>query len=102
MPQLAGLPHEAARQHGTIVHMRTTGEDKIIADDPVAHPYRCRLIAVDATVGQTAGTRNIGIVSNTDVLHRSCIQDGYMTTDGSYRRSMFAGIIIGNLFQTGS
>ena len=25
-----------------------------------------------------------------------------MTTDGSYRRSMFAGIIIGNLFQTGS
>ena len=102
VPQLAGLPHKAARQHSTVVHMRTAGKDKVVADDSVTHSYRCRFVAVDAAVGQTTGARDAGIVADTDIPDRPRIQDGHMTADGAHRRSMFVGIIVRYLLQAGS
>ena len=92
--QLTGLPNEATGQHSSIVHMRTGGNNKVIANDTMPDMYRSSFIAVDTSVVQTAGSANPAIIANTHILDRTGIENHHMAADGPHRRSMLVGVIV--------
>jgi hypothetical protein len=94
MPQLAGLPDKTTAQHGSVIHIGTGRDDKIIAYYPVPDMYRRGYIAVDAAVRQAASAANVAIIANPDVFNRARIENHDVVADAAHGRSMFVGIII--------
>ncbi len=56
--------------------------------------YRRHLVAVDASVIQTACTTDAAIITDAHILYGTGVQYHYMVPDASYSRSMFVGIKI--------
>ena len=92
--QLACLPHEAAAQHSSVIYMRPGRDDEIITNHPMPDVYRRHLVAVDASVIQTACTTDAAIITDAHILYGTGVQYHYMVPDASYSRSMFVGIKI--------
>ena len=92
--QLACLPHEAAAQHSSVIYMRPGRDDEIITNHPMPDVYRRHLVAVDASVIQTACTTDAAIITDAHILYGTGVQYHYMIPDASYSRSMFVGIKI--------
>lgn len=90
--QLACLPHEAAAQHSSVIYMRPGRDDEIITNHPMPDVYRRHLVAVDASVIQTACTTDAAIITDAHILYGTGVQYHYMVPDASYSRSMFVGI----------
>ena len=95
--QFAGLSYKAAVEHYTIVDMRTTGDDEVIADDPVTDIDRCLLTTVDTAVGQATDTRDGSIITHTHILDGAAIYNSDMSSEGSTISGMLVAIIVGNL-----
>ena len=62
MAQFARLPHKATGQHGTVIDMRTAGDDEVVTNHPVTDIDRRLLAAVDTAVSQSARARDRRIV----------------------------------------
>ena len=101
VPQLTSLSHKATAQHGAIIYTRAAGNDEIIADNPVADMYRSRFVAINTSVGQTARPADIRIVADTHVLDGTGIDNGHMRADSPRARSVFVGVIVRYLLQSG-
>ena len=102
MPQLTGLPHETAGQHHSIVDVRATGDDEVVADNPISNVYRSSLVTVDTTVIETASTNDSGMAANAYVLDRTCIHNRHMVAYRPHCRSVLIGIEFCYLFQPGN
>ena len=100
MPQPASLPHEATGQHNAVVHVRTAGNNEILAHHALTDVHRGFSVTVDAAIVETAGTGYAAIVSNAHILDTAGIQDGHVTAYRATIRSVLACIKVCQFLQT--